>query len=217
LILALLLAGCTATRMFHQQRPLPVNLARGVNIVLSRPAPPDVEALAGGELLRDGGPVTHPELAIARAILRTNLRIAPAYALALATETARAAGTAGLLPEFFAATLLQESAYDPDALSSAGAIGIAQFMPDTAAAVGVDPHDPFAAIDASARLLGGYVASYRTRYPDPYAAALAAYNAGPDAVRRYAGVPPYPETRDYIALIYERLMRIAGYERMREE
>ena len=50
-------------------------------------------------------------------------------------------------------------------------------------------------------------------YADPYAAALAAYNAGPAAVSRYRGVPPYPETRDYIALIFDRWARIATYER----
>ena len=47
----------------------------------------------------------------------------------------------------------------------------------------------------------------------PYGAALAAYNAGPAAVQRYGGVPPYPETREYIALIFDRWARIVGYER----
>jgi soluble lytic murein transglycosylase-like protein len=188
-------------------------LSRAVNDALSRPFPAGADALAGGRLLRDGALVRQPELAIARAILRTNPHIAEAYALLLAIETARAARAYALPPEFLAAVLLQESAYDDEALSAAGAIGIAQFMPETAAAVGIDPYDPFSAIGGAAALLGSYAGAYRTQYADPYAAALAAYNAGPLAVKRYGGVPPYPETRDYVALIFDRWARIVSYER----
>ncbi|MGA8535125.1 MAG: lytic transglycosylase domain-containing protein [Candidatus Tumulicola sp.] len=180
---------------------------------MSWPSPPNVDALQGAVLLRDGGAVAAPELAIARAILRTNPRITQSAALLLAIETAQAARERSLPPEFLAATLLQESAYDVEALSSAGAVGIAQFMPETAAGIGVDPNDPFASIAAAAELLGSYAASYRGTYADPYVAALAAYNAGPVAVRQYGGVPPYPETREYIALIFDRWARIAAYER----
>ncbi len=190
-----------------------VRLHRALNTVLSWPSPADVDALAGGVLVRDGGPLVQPELAIARAILRTNPRIVASYALLFAGATADAARAQALPPEFLAATLLQESAYDPTAISSAGAIGIAQFMPETAAAAGVDPYDPFDAISGAAALLGGYVAAYRNRYEDSYAAALAAYNAGPLAVAAYHGIPPYPETREYIALIYDRWARIVSYER----
>ena len=115
----------------------------------------------------------------------------------------------GLDPGFLAATLLQESAYDPRAMSWAGAVGIGQFMVGTADLFGIDPFDPGQAIDATARLLAGYVARYRT-WPaaDPYALALAAYNAGPAAVDRYGGVPPYAETLAYIGDIRERWSRI---------
>lgn len=163
--------------------------------------------------MRDGAAVLQPELAIARAILHTNPRIEQAEALLLAVVTARAARRNEMPPEFLAATLLQESAYDVQALSSAGAIGIAQFMPETAADAGVDPHDPFDAIGGAADLLGGYVSAYRAVYDDPYATALAAYNAGPVAVQRYGGIPPYQETREYIDLIFDRWARIASYER----
>lgn len=162
--------------------------------------------------LRDGPAVEQPELAIVRAILHTNPRIAQAFALLLAIETAQAARRSALPPEFLAATLLQESAYDVEAVSPAGAVGVAQFMPATAAAAGIDPHDPLAAIGGAAQLLGSYVAAYRPQFTDCYAAALAAYNAGPAAVERYGGVPPYPETRDYIALIFDRWARLASYE-----
>ena len=60
-----------------------------------------------------------------------------------------------------------------------------------------------------------YVRAYGGRYDDPYAIALAAYNAGPGAVDRYRGVPPYPETRDYVATIFDRWARIVWYERPR--
>jgi soluble lytic murein transglycosylase-like protein len=181
-------------------------------MVLSWPAPVDVRALKGAVLIRDGALVEQPELAIARAILRTNPRIVQSVALLFADATVRAARAQSLPPEFLGATLLQESAYDAQALSSAGAIGIAQFMPDTAAGVGVNPYDPLDAIAGAGGLLGSYVVDYRGRYEDSYAAALAAYNAGPLAVQRYHGVPPYHETHDYIALIFDRWARIISYE-----
>jgi len=189
-----------------------VQLGRALNIALSWPSPAGVDALKGAVLLRDGGPVSETELAITRAILRTNPRLGAAAALLLAGATVDASRDRALPSEFLAATLLQESAYDPEALSSAGAIGIAQFMPETAADVGVDPYDPFSSIAGAAALLGGYVAAYDDRYADPYAVALAAYNAGPLAVEKYRGVPPYAETREYIALIYDRWARIVSYE-----
>ncbi|MEO6835596.1 MAG: transglycosylase SLT domain-containing protein [Candidatus Tumulicola sp.] len=215
MILALLLSGCTAENVTPTRAPFAAlpQLDRARNAVLSWPLPPNVDALAGAMPLRDGRPVAQPELAIARAILHTNPRIAQTYALLLAIDTAQAARARRLPPEFLGAALLQESAYDVEALSSAGAVGIAQFMPETADGLGVDPYDPAAAIAGAAELLGGYVAGYRGIYDDPYAAALAAYNAGPAAVQRYRGVPPYAETREYIALIFDRWARIAAYER----
>jgi soluble lytic murein transglycosylase-like protein len=192
------------------------NLKYAVNSALSWPAPIDVDTLLGARPIQDGGPVAAPQLAIARAILRTNPRITAIGSLALAEVTVRAARAVSLPPEFLAATILQESAYDPQALSSAGAIGIAQFEIETADAYGIDPFDPYRAIPGAARLLASYVDAYHGVYADPYAMALAAYNAGPGAVAYYHGVPPYQETRDYIALIYVRWGRIAGYERGRE-
>lgn len=191
-----------------------MHLARALNIALSWPSPADVDALKGAVLIRDGPPLSQPDLAITRAILRTNPRLVQADALLFAGATVSAARANSLPPEFLAAALLQESAYDPQALSSAGALGIAQFMPETAAEAGVDPYDPFASIDGAATLLGGYAAAYRDRYPDAYSAALAAYNAGPLAVAQYRGVPPYPETREYVALIFDRWARIVSYERI---
>ena len=207
------MGGCSFAPVAHA-RYVPPRLARARDVALSRPAPSYVDAVAGAVPLHDGPPVERPELAIARAILHTNPRLDQAYALLLAVETARAARAHDLPPEFLGAALLQESAYDEGAISAAGAVGIAQFMPGTAAGIGIDPFDPFAAIGGAAGLLGGYVAAYRSIYAQPYATALAAYNAGPGAVERYAGVPPYPETREYVALIYDRWFRIVAYERV---
>lgn len=218
-VLGITMMACACSPSQHRPVAPAVQLPRSVrarNAALSWPAPSHIDALAGAMLLRDGAAVTQPELAIARAILRTNPRIAQAYALLFSIETAQAARRHTLPPEFLAATLLQESAYDVEAFSSAGAVGIAQFMPDTAAAIGIDPYDPFAAIGGAAELLGAYALTYRGTYADPYAAALAAYNAGPLAVKRYSGVPPYAETREYVALIFDRWARIASYERPME-
>jgi soluble lytic murein transglycosylase-like protein len=162
-------------------------------------------------LLRDGPRTSNKTLAIARAILRTNARIGAIDALRLAAATTRAARDNDLPAEFLAATLLQESAFDPRALSVAGAVGIAQFMPSTAQVVGVNPFDPYEAIPGAASLLEAYVRRYAS-YPDPYVAALAAYNAGPGAVDAYNGVPPYAETREYINDIVDRWAKITAYE-----
>ena len=215
---ASMLCGCRASTFERTTLAHPMaipNLKYAMNAALSWPAPSYVDALVGDRALQDGGPVASPQLAIARAILRTNPRITAVGSLSLAGATVRAAHATSLPPEFLAATILQESAYDPQALSAAGAIGIAQFEIETADEYGIDPFDPYRAIPGAARLLASYVDAYRPMYVDPYAIALAAYNAGPGAVERYHGVPPYPETREYIALIYERWGRIAGYERGR--
>jgi soluble lytic murein transglycosylase-like protein len=154
---------------------------------------------------RGGGQLT----AIVRSIMRTNPRLSGFDALVLAARTVRAAEQHGIDSGFLAATLLQESAFTPDIVSWAGAAGIGQFMVGTADDYGIDPFDPAAAIDATARLLSSYVARYSSSADtDPYALAMAAYNAGPAAVAAYGGVPPYKETREYIADIRERWSRI---------
>ncbi|HLI94794.1 MAG TPA: lytic transglycosylase domain-containing protein [Candidatus Baltobacteraceae bacterium] len=182
------------------------------NAVLSWHAPAYADVLLGARPLYDGPPAPSKALAITRAALHTNVELSPIDALQLSAAVTQAARVRGLPPEFLAATLLQESAFDPRAISSAGAIGIAQFMPSTADAVGIDPFDPYDAIDGAAQLLSSYVQAY-AQSPNPYVLALAAYNAGPGAVAAYHGVPPYPETRDYINLIFDRWAKIVGYER----
>jgi len=154
-------------------------------------------------LLLDARPGSGTVLATVHSIARVNPRLSAMDALTLADLTIDAAYAHRLPPFFLAATLLQESAYDPTVTSAAGAVGIAQFTIPTAVRYGVDPWTPQSAIDGAARLLSTYVRAYRGT-GDPYALALAAYNAGPGAVTFYHGIPPYAETRDYLNDIIER-------------
>jgi soluble lytic murein transglycosylase-like protein len=178
---------------------------------LSWHIPPPVGVMRGLRLCMDPGRTAPPAMKVAREVMRTNPRIGAVDALLLSTNVVNAARDNGLDPQFFAATLLQESAFDPSAVSSAGAVGIAQFTVPTAVEYGVDPWEPRSAIGGAARLLAAYVDGYREREDeDPYALALAAYNAGPAAVTKYNGVPPYAETREYIVDVRDRWSRMVG-------
>ena len=109
----------------------------------------------------------------------------------------RASLASGVPAILLAAQLKAESNFDPGVVSSAGALGIAQFMPATAASYGLrDPFDPFASIAAQARMMAELLA----RFGSP-TLALAAYNAGPGAVGSCDCIPPYPETQAYVARI----------------
>lgn len=99
----------------------------------------------------------------------------------------------GIAPSVLAAVAKTESAFDPQAVSHAGALGLMQFMPATAAEMGVDPLDPASAIDGAARYL-----SQNLRRFGSLPLALAAYNAGPGAVANHGGIPPYAETQAYV-------------------
>jgi soluble lytic murein transglycosylase-like protein len=109
----------------------------------------------------------------------------------------------GVDPALLKGLIRQESNFDPAARSGAGAVGLTQLMPATAAGLGVaDPTDPAQAIEGGAR----YLRAQLDRFGGDEAKALAAYNAGPGAVQRYGGVPPYAETQAYV-------QRVLGYAR----
>lgn len=131
-----------------------------------------------------------------RVIFREDSRIlrpAPAHFLYddLIDETAR---SYRVPPALVKAVVAAESAFDPRAVSRRGAKGLMQLMPQTAELLGVEhPLEP------ASNIRGGteYLKAMLDRYGD-LSRALAAYNAGPSAVDRYGGVPPYPETQDYV-------------------
>ncbi|TYP86293.1 lytic transglycosylase domain-containing protein [Blastococcus xanthinilyticus] len=105
----------------------------------------------------------------------------------------RAASRHGVDASLLAAVAKQESGFNPSAVSPAGAQGLMQFMPATARGLGVNAMDPGSAIDGAAQYL-----SSLTRQFGSTQLGLAAYNAGPGTVSRYGGIPPYPETQNYV-------------------
>ncbi|HKT00901.1 MAG TPA: transglycosylase SLT domain-containing protein [Rugosimonospora sp.] len=104
-----------------------------------------------------------------------------------------AAARYGVSAKLLAAVAKVESNYDPRAVSSAGAQGLMQIMPATARQIGVNPFDPAQAVDGAARILAGNLQQFGS-----VPLALAAYNAGSGAVRRYGGIPPFAQTRAYV-------------------
>jgi soluble lytic murein transglycosylase-like protein len=113
-------------------------------------------------------------------------------------EHAKAAARRHGIPEdLFLRLVQQESGWNPGAVSHAGAIGLAQLMPETAVRLGVDPEDPLENLDGGAR----YLRQQYDRFQS-WRLALAAYNAGPDAVVKYDGIPPYEETEGYVEAIF---------------
>jgi soluble lytic murein transglycosylase-like protein len=117
------------------------------------------------------------------------------------------AGRRGVDPLLVEAVLRNESGFDTQALSPTGAGGLMQLMPDTARQVGVgDRFDP------AQNIAGGteYLAQQLDRFQGNIEMALAAYNAGPEAVSRYGGVPPYPDTVEYVRRVLQDYRALQG-------
>ena len=113
--------------------------------------------------------------------------------LAMAQE---AAIRNGIPVDLFLKLVQQESGWNASAKSHKGALGLAQLMPATARRLNVDPLDPYQNLDGGAR----YLAKQYRKFGS-WRLALAAYNAGPQAVKKYGGVPPYKETQNYVRVI----------------
>lgn len=149
------------------------------------------------------GPVYETPTAIRRIV--DDVPVAVAGRVASTTPYAELFNTAaqryGVSAPLLAAVARQESGYDPGAVSPAGAQGLMQLMPATARGLDVrNALDPAQSVDGAARLLSSLLDRFGSTD-----LALAAYNAGPGAVLRYGGIPPYPETRNYVRSVLSHL------------
>lgn len=108
-----------------------------------------------------------------------------------------AAAKYGIPEDLFLRLIQQESGWNPNAVSNKGARGLAQLMPGTAQHMGVNSHDPVQNLHGGAR----YLRMMYNQFGD-WRLALAAYNAGPGAVAKYGGIPPFRETRNYVRVIH---------------
>ena len=105
----------------------------------------------------------------------------------------------GVDPSLARAVAIAESDMNQDEISPVGAIGVMQLMPETAAALGVDPYDEAQNIEGGVR----YLRQMLDQFGGNVSHALAAYNAGPAAVKKYGGIPPYSETQNYVGRILD--------------
>ena len=113
----------------------------------------------------------------------------------------------GIDGDFIKAIIKQESGFNPNATSKKGAMGLMQLMPKTAQSLGViDAYDPSQNIEGGVKYLKGLL----DRFDNNQELALAAYNAGPNAVKKYGGIPPYKETQNYVKAI------MATYNKVKE-
>jgi soluble lytic murein transglycosylase-like protein len=150
--------------------------------------------------------VATPAPAVPTAVqTRTPAPDTPAF-ITPAELAALAAKKFSLPAEFVRSVMRAESGFVADAVSPKGAIGLMQLMPETARELGVDPKNPHENADGGTQYLRELLGKYEGN-PDQVLLALAAYNAGPAAVERYHGVPPYRETREYILRVLKNWER----------
>ena len=128
---------------------------------------------------------------------RSNPRLTWKQASWIGEHVLAAAHQEGIDPWLLAAVVYVESRFDHTSTSETGATGLGQLMPQTARTAQVDPKDPWENLLGTARTLRGYYGAF-----GDWTLALAAYNAGEGAVRRYGGIPPYAETRWYVSAVW---------------
>ena len=193
-------------------RPLAAALFAAAAVLVAPPAHADVLTIGDdGAVTRQSGPalfltpdmVPQPIAGAAPPAPSAQRGAAPPEAIGGLIRAASA--RAAISPLLLEAVAWRESRFDPAAVSSKGARGVMQLMPATARELGVDPDD------AAANIAGGaeYLRRMLRRYGGDLALALAAYNAGPAAVDRFGGVPPFPETRAYVGAVLSRMSAAA--------
>ena len=181
--------------------------------IFSSDARAEVFELAGnGNFVQISQPAWQPEpVAAPENYAPVVIQTSPIATPGTGTGTVRqhiqmAAQQYGISSDLVDAVAWQESRYNPRARSTAGAIGVMQLMPGTARNLGVtNPHD------VRQNVAGGaaYLREQLDRFGNNVPLALAAYNAGPGAVRKYGGIPPYRETQNYVRKIMQRLSEVS--------
>ena len=156
-------------------------------------------------------PAPTTSFAGAHASAQTSPSAAPATGAGASTafgaEIDAAAASNGIDPALLKGLVSQESGFDPNARSGAGAVGLTQLMPGTAASLGVtNPLDPAQSLQGGAK----YLRQQLDRFGGDEKLALAAYNAGPGAVAKFGGVPPYAETQNYVKSVLSKAASYRG-------
>lgn len=173
-----------------------------------------ITQLRGNLTSRGGLPYLIPEdiiEAYRKAVLYFNPRMDANSARLIAEAILYFSVANNIDPRLVVAVIAVESGFDPKAVSPKGAMGLGQLMPKTAAGLGVkNPFDPLENISASIRLIRGHLEKFEGS-PQQLALALACYNAGSGAVRKYNGIPPYKETQAYIDKVISLYKKICGY------
>lgn len=159
-----------------------------------------LEIGADGAVTRFDGPSVFTQEG-ARSIAPAPLALPAANSDVIRRELSTAADAYALDPRLIEAVAWRESRFRPEARSTKGAIGVMQLMPGTARDLGVDPLDPIQNIRGGAI----YLRRMLSEFGGDVRLALAAYNAGPAAVRKHGGVPPYAETQAYVTSILGRM------------
>jgi soluble lytic murein transglycosylase-like protein len=163
------------------------------------------------QLTTPAAPAPTTSFAGALASAQTSPSTAPSAGAGASTafgaEIDAAAASNGIDPSLLKGLVSQESGFDPNARSGAGAVGLTQLMPGTAAALGVtNPLDPAQSLQGGAK----YLRQQLDRFGGDEKLALAAYNAGPGAVARFGGVPPYSETQNYVNSVLSKAASYRG-------
>jgi soluble lytic murein transglycosylase-like protein len=163
----------------------------------------------GSTVIYKGPVLASPEgiAPLARQPATARIAASATTSLPVATAIQGAARRHELSQELIAAVAWQESRMQQAAISPKGARGVMQLMPATARTLRVDPDDLSANVDGGAT----YLAQMMDRFQGDIIKSLAAYNAGPEAVTRYGGVPPYPETQAYVNAVLDRLADTRTY------